>query len=182
MFSFVRRFMTEEQFLKSVTANYYNTVFYASGVWYENIKSSFKTKLTSLHFRLLRTACRDFRQDISRHELTTRCKRATPNEWNHYVTASIALKVLRDKNPKSLHEKLRETYYEERRHKGQGRFFDSSRLLVGRQSLQNRLPHVAQIKSPWNELGTSMTNDGIRILLKKTFFRYLANISPSQIV
>ena len=61
--------------------------------------------------------------------------------------------------------------------KGRGLFFDSLQTVSGCQSIQNRLPHIAQIKSPWNELGTPMTNDTIRILLKKTFFSYTATIT-----
>ena len=95
-----------------------------------------------------------------------------PWHWKLYVI----------KAPKQLHEKLMTTYYEERRYKGRGRFFDSSRLLVGRQSIQNRLPHIAQINDSWNELGKKKSNDEIRILLKKTFFKYLAEIAPTDIV
>ncbi len=32
VFKFIRKYMTEEQFLKSVTSNYYNLIFYASSV------------------------------------------------------------------------------------------------------------------------------------------------------
>ena len=172
MFRFLRKYMTEEQFLKSVTANYYSTVFYSSSVWQSNIKAVYKTKLTSLHFRLLRTACRDYHQQIPRDQLTQRCKRATPNEWAKFTTASIAIKTVRDQSPKVLHEILIRTYYEERRYKGRGLFFDESKMLAGRQSLQNRLQHISSITSAWNELGKQISNDRIRTLLKGTFFSY----------
>ena len=172
MFRFLRKYMTEEQFLKSVTANYYSAVFYCSSVWFPNVKAVFKTKLTSLHFRLLRTACRDYHQAIPRDVLTQRCKRATPNEWSKFTTASIAMKVVRDQSPVVLHEILMRTYYEERRHKGRGLFFDGSQTVPGRQSLQNRLQHISSIKTAWNELGTVMSNDRLRVLLKGIFFSY----------
>ncbi len=50
-------------------------------------------------------------------------------------------------------------------------FFDSSQTKLGRQSIQNRLKHVAQIREPWNELGAKLSNDKLRVLLKGIFFR-----------
>ena len=172
VFRFIRRYLTEEQFLKSVTSNYYGSVFYGASVWLPNIKASHKTKLNSLHFRLLRVACKDFSLKLSRDDLTTRCKRAKPMEWARYSTASIAMKTIRDELPKPLFEILKSTYYEERRQKGRGLFFDSSRRKCGRQSLQNRLSHVAQIKKPWNEDGLPLSNNQLRRLLKSAFFSH----------
>ncbi len=69
-----------------------------------------------------------------------------------------------------LHEILMRTYYSERRSVARGLFFDSSKTKKGRQSIQNRLAHIAQIREPWNEPGSKITNDALRVLLKKTFF------------
>ncbi len=80
------------------------------------------------------------------------------------------MKIIRDKEPKRLHDILKSTYYSERRNVARGLFFDSFKTKFGRQSLQNRLQHFLQIKEPWNELGTRKTNDWIHVLLKKTFF------------
>ena len=184
MFRFVRKYMTEAQFLKSVTANYYSTVFYGASVWLPNIKAKHKLRLNSLHFRLLRTACKDFNQLISRENFTMRCNRATPTEWSKYVTASIAIRTIRDKKPKELHEILKRTYFEERRFKGRGLFYDSSKTRPGRQSIQNLLQHVYQIRNPWNELGSKMTNDAIRVLLKNNYFicKTIPNVSVGQII
>ncbi|MDO7785475.1 hypothetical protein QPL65_24975, partial [Escherichia coli] len=56
------------------------------------------------------------------------------------------------------------TIYKESRNRGRGLFFDASRLRIGRQSIHNRLGHVAQIREPWNELGQKLkvTRDVIR--------------------
>jgi Reverse transcriptase (RNA-dependent DNA polymerase) len=173
-FRFIRKYMTESQFLKTITSNFYNTIFYCSSVWLQNCKAIYKTQLTSLHFRLLRSACKDYHFNLSRDELSKRCQKATPNEWSRYSTASVAMKVIRDKTPKVLHDILKTTYYSERRKGGKGLFYDSSRTCVGRQSIQNRLKHIAQVSEPWNEIGSGLTNDRLRILLKKTFFGHTA--------
>ncbi len=57
-FGYVRKYLTEDQFLKAATADYYESVFYASSVWFQNIKVIFKTKFNSIHFRILGTATR----------------------------------------------------------------------------------------------------------------------------
>jgi hypothetical protein len=41
--------------------------------------------------------------------------------------------------------------------------------MLARQSIQNRLKHVAQVTEPWNETGSGLSNERLRILLKKTF-------------
>lgn len=174
VFRFLRKQMTEEQFLKTVTANYYSSVFYCSSVWHPNIKAIYKAKLTSLHFRLLRTACRDFNSLLSRDQLSTRCKKATPNEWSKYTTASLAMRIHRDKCPRRLHEILMRTFYTERRNRGKGLFFDGSKSRAGRQSIQNRLAHIAQVTEPWSETGSNLTKDRLRVLLKSTYFLHNA--------
>jgi hypothetical protein len=177
IFRHVRKYMTEKQFLKSVICNFYSSVYYASSVWLSSCKAIQKTKLLSLHFRLLRTACKDYWSKISRHDLTNRCMRATPLEWAKYTTASIAIKVMRDKNPTRLHDLLQQTYYSERRNVARGLFYDSSKSKVGGQSLQNRLKHVAQLKEPWNEINAKWTNDLIRVKLKGAFFACHAQLT-----
>ncbi len=37
-FRFLRKYLTESQFLKAASANYYGSVFYACGVWYNSLK------------------------------------------------------------------------------------------------------------------------------------------------
>jgi len=96
-------------------------------------------QLDSLHFRLLRTACRDYNYSKSRVELTKVCKRATPSEWSKFATATRVVKTLRDKQPKVLAELLDMTLFEEPHKPGIGKFYDGSRTKWGRQLLQNRL-------------------------------------------
>jgi hypothetical protein len=79
-FRFLRKYLTEKQFLKAASANYYGSVFYGGIVWFHSLKQKYKNKLTSIHFRLLRTAKRDFLLKLKRTELTELCKRATPEQ------------------------------------------------------------------------------------------------------
>jgi len=169
-FKFLRKYLTESQFLKAVSAHFYGTVFYACSVWYEGIKQTYKNKLRSLHFRLLRTACRDYYYQHSKEYLSRRCRRATPDEWAKYCTASIVIKTIRDKNPARLHSLLRSSYFEEPRKAGLGKFFDNSVSRVDKQSINCRLDHIRLINQPWST--QNLSNDSIRILLKQTYFAY----------
>lgn len=173
-FRFLRKYLTESQFLKAASANYYGSVYYASSVWFQNTKAIFKTRLNSIHFRLLRTAKRDFKMKFSRCELTHLCKRATPEQWSKFITASRVIKIVRSNEPKELSDLLKSTYFEEKRKPGVGLFFDSSRLLKGRQSIQNRLLFMRSISYPWNTEKT-LSDDLLRIEMKKTYFPHISS-------
>jgi len=177
-FKFLQKYLTESQFLKAVSAHFYGTVFYACPVWYDSIKACYKNKLKSLHFRLLRTACHDHHQQYSKEYLSKRCRRATPDEWVRYCSASLVIKTIRDKNPKRLHSLLMSSYFEEPRKAGVGNFFDKSASKVGKQSINCRLDHIRLIKSPWST--ENLSNDSIRILLKRTYFDYFTETFNSS--
>ena len=87
-------------------------------VWFQNIKQIHKTKLNSIHFRMLRTAKKDYRMRFKRDELMATCKRATPDQWNRFITSSKVIKIIRHKAPTELSEKLHSTYFEEKRQPG----------------------------------------------------------------
>jgi len=84
-----------------------------------------------MYIRLLRTACRDYKRKIPKSDLIKRCKRATPCEWVKYLTASRVMKILREKQPKFLYYNTTSNYYEEQRKPKWGKFFDSSKNVVG---------------------------------------------------
>lgn len=173
-FNVLRRYLNEEQFLKAASANYYGAVFYGASVWFDFTKSIYKSKLQSLHFRLLRTATKDFGFRLNHDQLTERCKRATPRQWCNFITASKVMKIIRDKQPATLHQMLQSTYFEESRKPGIGLFYDASLNLFGKQSLENRLLFMRSCKKEWNLITPKLSNDAIRIECKKTFFPYLS--------
>jgi len=63
----------------------------ALGIRIQNIKSLCKNKLCSLHYRLLRTVCRDFKQK--------------------YLSANFMIKSLHDNHPNRLFSMLRSSYF-----------------------------------------------------------------------
>jgi hypothetical protein len=177
-FRFLRKYLTESQFLKAASANYYGSVYYGASVWFNSLKAIYKKKLNSLHFRLLRTAKRDYKMTLKRTELTELCKRATPEQWTKFIIASRVIKIMRDRNPTHLYESLTKAYFEERRYPGIGLFFDLSKTKVGRQSLPNRLIFMRTIKDNWNL--QPLSNDEIRIKMKRFFFPYYTSQTQSS--
>jgi len=169
-FKHLRKYLTESQFLQAASANYYGSVFYACSIWYQNLKQKYKTKLNSFHFRMLRTAKLDFRMKLKRNELTELCKRATPEQWAKFVTSSRVIKIMRDKQPTELNQRLKDVYFEQKRQPGCGRFFDSARIKKGQQSIQNRLLFMRSIDYPWNL--KPMSDDLIRIEMKRAYFSF----------
>jgi len=169
-FKFLRKYFNEQQFLKIVSGNYYGSVFYACTVWFDKIKTLFKTKLNSMHFRMLRVACRDFDHQISKEDLMVRCKRATPLQWVRFLTSSKVIKITRNKEPPDLYNSLMSTLYSEPRKPDIGYFFDNSKRKPGKQILKNRLELMKEINTPW--LNRILTDDEIRIEMKKIFFKF----------
>ena len=60
------------------------------------------------------------------------------------------IKIVRSNQSKERSELPKSTYFEEKREPGFGLFFDSSRLLKGRQSIQNKLLFMRSLSHPWN--------------------------------
>jgi len=88
-----------------------------------------------------------------------------PSTWAKYATASIVIKILRDKEPARLEEHISQTLFYERRQPGILKFYDASRNKIGRQCIGNRLKETFDvISTPFN---LNETNDTIRIRLKR---------------
>ena len=124
-------------------------------------------KMDSFHYRVLRVACRDYKAKKKRKVIDSQCKRSTPKMWSNYLTASTAIKIIRDHTPLGLMESLCLNVVAERRRQNLGHFFDDSRLVLGRHIFANRLCHLNTICEPWFRL--PLSNDSIRVLLKKQF-------------
>ena len=75
-----------------------------------------------------------------------------------------------NKLPVILHSELVKTMDTEHRASHKAKFFDNSKGKVGQQQFGNNLHYMAAINDDWLDIGIS--NDKIRILLKKTFFFY----------
>jgi len=81
-----------------------------------------------MYFRLLRFASKDFKREIHKVYigLIKRCERATPNERAKYSTSSLVIKIIRDKSPINLFNRLKSNLYVENRRPGLSFFYDNS--------------------------------------------------------
>jgi hypothetical protein len=170
---FLRGRLQTEEFLKVLTSQYYGTCYYANQVWLgPHTRKSDLKKLNSMHYKLLRISTNDYKNRTPRSELDN-LGRAKPEIWSDYSTCNLAIKVLRDGVPKRLNHHLKKTMYHERRSR-LVKFYDDSRIKVGKQAIGNRL------KDAFNKISTPITlkeSDGtIRKLLKNSFFINNKNI------
>jgi hypothetical protein len=162
----IRPVITQSQFLQIATSQVLSTTYYAAPVWLNStLGCGLWKKIESLHYRIMRVACNDFKRRRRRKEIDIQCKRATPKMWSYYVSASTAMKIIRDAEPKLLARTIETNMVTERRRPRNGRFFDSSRVMIGRHQFSNRLGHLNSIPDPW--LYPSPSNDSIRTMLKR---------------
>jgi len=167
----IKKRFTTDQFLKIVTSQYYSNLYYCSSVWLSTeTRWILKRMINSAHYKALRISINDFKNRTSRDTLNNKLKRATPSEWSNYTTASLVIKIMRDKMPEHIHSKLSETIFSTRRKPQVGKFYNNARGKIGKQSIQNRLQHMDRLTENW--LHSDWNNDRIRTTLKKTFFQY----------
>jgi len=98
---------------------------------------------------MLRVACRDYKHEISKGELMTRCKRATPIQRVIFLTSSKVIKIVRNKELPDLYAPLMTTFYTEPRKPDIGYFYDNSKRKPGKQIFYNRLDFMKEIDKPW---------------------------------
>ena len=163
----IRPLLTMEQFLTISTSQVFSTAYYATPVWLNcTLSSKLWKKITSFHYRVMRVACRDFKARKKRILIDKQCKRATPKMWGDYISASTAIKITRDSEPRLLADDIRSNWTIEKR-RANPRFFDDSIRQPGRHIFSNRLKHLNDLQNPWHHPPPS--NDIIRVLLKKHF-------------
>ncbi len=92
-----------------------------------------------------------------------------PLEWVRFSTVCRVIKTIRDEEPKPLFDLLLRNYFEESRKPGCGFFFDDSHTQLDRQSIQNRLIFMFCIDEHWIIKQSPLTNDQIRVLVKRAF-------------
>lgn len=162
---FMRRRLTEDQFLKVITSQYYGLCYYGCQVWLgDHTRRMDLKKLDSAHYRMLRIIKQDYRRKIGRHELD-QIGRARPSLWSKYSTANLVIKVLRDKEPRRIFDHVSQTLYYKRRQEGVLHFFDASTNKGGYQKIGNRLRETFESLSTTFNLRES--NDALRLKLKE---------------
>jgi len=138
--------LTKDQFLKLATAQVFSVVYYASPVWLnDTLSSSNWRKLKTFHYRVLRSAVKDYKRAISNKDLDKSCLRATPRMWSLYMQTSIVVKIMRDVCPYELHQRLQQSIYINDRRPNYGKFQDNSKGKVGKHRIENKLSWMANI-------------------------------------
>jgi len=158
-----------DQFLKIITTQYFSHLYYCSTVWLSSeTRWNLKKLINTAHYKALRITLRDNKNRINRDSIEKMTKRCTPKEWGLYTSACVAMKVIRDKQPKYFHQRLQETLNTCRRTSLIGHFYNNAKGKIGKQSIENRLAHMDSLKTDW--LGLDWNDDSVPINLKKTLF------------
>jgi len=161
----IRPKLTEDQFIRLSTAQYYGTIYYRIQTWLSkaNIKKH-TDRLSVLHYKLLRLAVGDWRREFPRAMLDT-LGRAKPKEYANYSIASLMIKCQQEKKPERLyHMSIRNQFFT-RRGNVAPKYFDSSRTRVGSQAIWNRISHITgNLPETWSK---ERSKDALRVYLKK---------------
>jgi len=166
---YLRRLIDPESMKRILTTHYFGMVYYASQVWLNELTTSLQWKLiNSLHYKALRIVIGDFRNRTPRDDLNKLLKRATPSQWMLYSNAKIAITLFTDENGPQISQKIRNNAYLNNCKPGIATFMYSSRLKIGRNSLQNRVKMMMSVRFKWT---TGINRHALRVALKSTFFK-----------
>jgi len=167
----LRKKLKDAELSQVITSHYYSRLYYGSEIWFNCLNFRLKKSISSIHFFPQRLLVRDYKNCLSKKRLSELTKRAPPSEYNNFKLAKILILICNNCEPFSLFHELISSSTTEQRKPYQPRFFDSSRSKVGRQSLPNRVTHVAnQLTFDW--LPNLMSKDLTRIKLKEKFFTH----------
>jgi len=164
---FLRRRLNKKHFINAVTSQFYGLLYYGCQVWLgPHTRASSIRKLNSIHYRLLRVVEQDWKKKKKRIELD-QIGRVRPSTWGKYATGNLVIKIIRDENPHELNNALHRTLFVERRRPNAMQFFDNSRNILGRQSLQNRIGQIFRELS-FDNFCTNISDSCLRIKLKES--------------
>ncbi len=112
----IRAVLTRDQFPQIATSQIFSTTYYTAPLWLNQTLGSKEWKrIDSFHYRVMRVAINDFKRNKKRKVIDLLCKRATPRMWSYYISASVALKIIRDGMPQRLANTIQDTMVIERR-------------------------------------------------------------------
>jgi len=164
---FLRKRLSKRSFLEATMSQFYSLLYYGSQVWLgSHTKVADIRKLNSVHYKLLRIVENDWKKRKRREDLD-KIGRAKPSLWAKYSTANLVLKVMKSRQPQTLHGSLVETAYATRRNPDKIVFYDASRTKFRHQALWKRIAHI--INDLNSTFHVNMSDDQIRICLKKSF-------------
>jgi len=164
----IRKKFTRNQFKNIVTSQVYGVLYYGSVVWLNPSLSKTNMKnIERMHYSACRMIVGDWRSKWHRTDLNTVTGRMTPKQWMLYAGSSQILKCERSREPTNLWMAIEKNLYHNRRHTNP-RIVDKSLRKIGRKSLCN-WGGVATDRINFDWFAKSLSNDTIRINLKKTF-------------
>jgi len=163
---FLRKRLSKKQFINATTSQFYGTPYYRCQVWlgYHTRMSAIR-KLNSIHYKVLRIVENDWKKKKKRAELDL-IGRAKPTKWMSYATGTLVTKIMRDKLPVCLFDKLSQTVYHERRKPDKLLFYDGSKTKQGFQGIQNRIKEIFDKFDCDNY--SVISDDQLRIVFKKS--------------
>jgi len=160
------KILNQEGIKKVVTPHFYGMLYYSFQVWLNELTTySHLNKLTSLHYKALRSSLGQTRNRTPRSKLDEIFKRATPRQWSNYSNAKRAINLYLNEDGPPISQKLKNSAYIDNRTE-LCYFMDTSRLKVGKNSFQNRLQCLKKVKFKWIN---GINYHTLRINLKKTF-------------
>ncbi len=138
---YLRKWLTLQEMVKLVSSQYFSIIYYNAPFWIGSLDAVSWRKLNSAHYRALRVVLSDFRSQLSRVEIDSMMKRAAPFEWANYSIASSVI-WLHNSSDSCIANELRSAAYVNDRLPYRARFFDASKLKIGRQALKSRISNI----------------------------------------
>lgn len=167
----VTNHLNREQSTRIITSQIFSVLYYASPVWLTTeLARPHLKRIESSHYASLRIGIKDFRRTISKETINQITKRMPPQRWMMYSSTILAMKIIRDASPTLLYQKIMANSFQERRKPFIIYTYDGSHNKHGKKGFHNwiNLP-MKKIKFPWIYLTTPITDNKLRIELKKTF-------------
>jgi hypothetical protein len=161
----LRAKLSDKEFSMVITSHYFSRLYYGSELWFECCSKKLKKRIESTHYFALRLFLRDYMCNISRKFIDVKTERASQCDYNQYKIAKMLISNCSKAAPFTLYHDILAHSMTERRSENCPKFYDSSRLKIGKESFANRLSIVAQkLKFDWN--GIEISRDSLRVKLE----------------
>jgi len=165
----IRKKLTKREAITVVTAQVFSLLYYACCVWLTPAinKKTLKT-VESLHFKTLRLVLKDYKNRISRENVSLETQRLPPDKWSKFALASLFINCYNFDQYSSLVQRLSCNFYSKRRKPGFLYAYDSAKTKMGKQVTKNWIGNALScLVFPWSD--RSLSKDAIRIALKKSY-------------
>ena len=134
----ISKYFTPKTLVKISTSLFYQRLYYGSNVWLsESLSANCKQKLLSASSNCLRVCSKSFNRDISFIELHKKHQRATPMQWNKYVTACTLHDIYNLQTPSNIFISTINNILNENRN-DLVHFTSTNNLKIGKSTIDNR--------------------------------------------